>query len=69
MYDRAGQADKPAQCYAQLVTIGEKRFGQDNPILAQPLTSERHALRAIGGNEEAAKIEERIKTLQAGASN
>ncbi len=69
VYDRAGKPDKSAQCYAQLVTIGEKRFGQDNPILVQPLTSEASALRAVGRNDDAAKIEQRIKTLQARASN
>lgn len=69
VYDRAGKPDKSAGCYAQMVAMGENRFGADNPILAQPLTSEANALRAIGRNEDAAKIEQRIKTLQASASN
>ncbi len=29
VYERAGKPDKSSQCYAQLVTIAEKRFGQD----------------------------------------
>lgn len=69
VYDRAGKSDKSADCYAQMVAMGEKRFGADNPILAQPLTSEANALRSIGRNEDAAKIEQRIKALQVSASN
>jgi tetratricopeptide (TPR) repeat protein len=69
VYDRAGKPDKAVDCYAKLAAITQRRFGAENPVVAQPLTSEASALRSLGRNEEAAKIEQRIKALQASASN
>ena len=69
VYDRASKSDRAADCYAKLVGIGEKRFGPNNSLLAQPLASEANALRALGRNDEAATIEQRIKKLQASTSN
>jgi len=39
------------------------------PIIVPALTSEATALGAIGGNDEATKIEQRIQSLQATAVN
>jgi tetratricopeptide (TPR) repeat protein len=69
IYDRASQPDKVAPCQAHMLEIMEKQYGPDNPILISTLTSEAQALRKIGRNDEAAKIEQRIKSLQATAVN
>jgi hypothetical protein len=64
-----GNADKAAPCQAHLLAILEKQYGPDNPILVSTLTGEAQALRKLGRNEEATKIEQRIKSLQATAVN
>lgn len=69
VYDRAGKVDKAAGCYAKMAEITARQFSAENPVVALPLTSEVKALRSLGRNEEAAKIEQRIKALQASASN
>jgi len=47
----------------------EKQYGPDNPVLVSPLASEATALQAVGRKDEAAKIEQRMKTIQATAMN
>jgi hypothetical protein len=69
VYDRAGKLDKAADCYTRELTILEKQYGPDNPLLIQILTSEANALRSLGRKEEVEKIEQRIKTLQTSAAN
>jgi hypothetical protein len=68
-YDRWGKPDKVAPCQARLLTILEKQYGPDNPILVSALTSEAKALRTLGRIEEATKTEEHIKSIQATAIN
>jgi tetratricopeptide (TPR) repeat protein len=69
VYDQLGNADKAAPCQVHLLAILEKQYGPDNPILVSTLTGEAQALRKLGRNEEATKIEQRIKSLQATAVN
>jgi tetratricopeptide (TPR) repeat protein len=69
VYDQLGKPDKAAPCQAHLLAILEKQYGQDNPILVTTLTSEAQALRKLGRKEEAIKIEQRSKALQASAVN
>jgi tetratricopeptide (TPR) repeat protein len=69
VYDRTNRPDKAASCHAHMLAILEKQYGPDNPILVGTLTSEANALRAVGHIDDAAKIEQRIKTIQATAMN
>jgi hypothetical protein len=64
VYDQWSKFDKSAPCHAHLVGMGEKLFGPDSPDLAQDLTGEAKALRQLGRNDEAAKIEQRFDSLQ-----
>ncbi len=69
IYDKLSKPDKVAPCQGHLLAILEKQYGPDNPIIVPTLTSEAEALRRLGRNDEAAKIEQRIKTIQATAMN
>jgi tetratricopeptide (TPR) repeat protein len=68
-YDQTGNFEKSAACHARMVALGEKRFGADSPYLAQDLTAEAQALRKLGRNDEAAKLEKRTQSLQSAQSN
>ncbi len=69
IYDRLAKPEKAAPCQGHLLAILEKQYGTDNPIVVPILTSQATALRALGRNEEAAKIEQRIKSIQPTAMN
>jgi len=60
IYDRLAKPEKVARCQGQLLAILEKQYGPDNPIIVPTLTSQAQALRGLGRNEDAAKIEQRI---------
>ena len=64
VYDLWGKFDKSVPCHAHLVGMAEKLFGPDSTYLTQDLTGEAKALRQLGRNEEAAKIEQRVQLLQ-----
>jgi len=49
----------------ELDELLEKQYGPDSPLLLQTLTGESKALRGLGRPEEAAKVEQRIKTISA----
>jgi hypothetical protein len=69
IYDKLAKPEKAAPCQGHLLAILEKQYGPDNPIIVSTLTSEATALHGLGRNEEAAKIEQRVKTIQATAMN
>src|SRR6266853_2990930 len=68
LYDRWGKPEKSLPCHAHLVSLAEKLFGSDSAFLAQDLTGEARALRQLGRNEEAAKLEQRAQSLQSSQS-
>jgi hypothetical protein len=68
-YDQIGNFEKSAACHARMVALGEKRFGADSPYLVQDLTAEAQALRKLGRNDEAAKLEQRTETLHSAQTN
>jgi len=45
------------------------QHGANSPVLASTLTSEAKALRSLGRAEDAAKVEERLKSIQASTNN
>jgi hypothetical protein len=69
LYDQWGKPDKSAPCHARLVSMEEKQFGPDSPYLVRDLTAEAKALRQLGRNEEAAKLEQRTQSLQSAQTN
>jgi tetratricopeptide (TPR) repeat protein len=64
-YDQSGATAKSQTCHARLLGIAEKQFGPDSPYLAGELNAEAAALRKLGRADEAAKFENRLKSLQA----
>jgi len=68
-YDRTDNPEKSAACHARIITLGEKKFGADSPYLVHDLTAEAQALRKLGRNDEAAKLEKRTQSLQSAQTN
>jgi tetratricopeptide (TPR) repeat protein len=68
LYDRWGKAEKLKSCDDRLIAAIEKQCGADSPFLEQTLTREAKTLRALGRLEDAAKIEQRLKSLQPSAA-
>ncbi len=69
IYDKLSKPEKFAPCQDRLLVILEKQYGPDNPIIVPILTTQAKTLRTLGRNEEAAKLEQRVKTIQATAMN
>jgi tetratricopeptide (TPR) repeat protein len=61
--DQWGKPDNAQPCHARLVSLEEKPFGSDSPLVSD-LTAEAQALRQLGRAEEATKIETRTKAIQ-----
>jgi hypothetical protein len=51
-----------------MVSLEEKQFGAESPYLVRDLTAEAQALRKLGRNDEAAKLEQRTQSLQSAAN-
>jgi hypothetical protein len=68
MYDRAGNPEKSQPCWHRGTDLMAQRMGQNNPQLAQSMTNEVTALRKLGRNDEAQKLEQRVAGLQSMAS-
>jgi len=68
-YDLWGKPENSERFHKHLLVILEKQYGPDNPIIVPALTSQAQALRSLGRNDEATKIEQRIKTIHATAMN
>jgi tetratricopeptide (TPR) repeat protein len=68
LYDQGGKPEKSVPCHAHLVSLAEKLFGPDSAYLVQDLTGEARALRQLGRNEEASKLEQRAQSLQSSQS-
>jgi tetratricopeptide (TPR) repeat protein len=69
IYDQWGKPDKSAPCHARIVEMAEKQFGANSPYLVRELTAEARALRQLGRNEEAAKLEQRTQFIQSAQTN
>ena len=64
LYDRTSKYEQGAACHAQLVGVLSRLYSPDNSVLADDLTAEAKDLRALGRNDEAAKVEDRLKHLK-----
>jgi tetratricopeptide (TPR) repeat protein len=69
VYDQWGKAAQSETCHGQLVSMAEKQFGPNSPYLLQDLTAEAHALRQLGRQDEAARIEQRTQSIQLAQSS
>jgi tetratricopeptide (TPR) repeat protein len=69
LYDRWGKSDKLESCDERLIVAIEKQYGPDSPFLEDSLASEAKTLRTLGRAEEAARVEQRLKSLQPSAAN
>lgn len=63
MYDRAGNPEKSQACWHRATDLMAQRMGENSPQLAQSMNNEATALRKLGKNEEAQKIEQRVAGL------
>jgi len=68
MYDRWGKPEKAQPCWHRATGIMEKTEGVNSPALKDSLTSEANALRKLGRNNEAQKLEERVANIQKAAA-
>jgi len=68
LYDQWDKAEKSAPCDGRLVSLEEKQFGAESPYLIRDLTAEAQALRKLGRNDDAAKLEQRTQALQSAAN-
>ena len=64
VYDQSSQFEKSQSCHGRMVSLLEKKFGVNSVYLVQDLSAQANALRQLGRNDEAVKLEQRAKTLQ-----
>jgi tetratricopeptide (TPR) repeat protein len=69
LYDNWGKPDKLEPCNCQLLEVLEKQYGENSLQTVPVLKNQAQALRTLGRNEEATKVEQRIKTIQASTMN
>lgn len=67
-YDRWGKPEKSQPCWHRATGILEKLEGMNSPVLKDSLTFEANALRKLGRNDEAQKLEERVVNIQKAAA-
>jgi len=63
LYDRAGNPEKAQPCWHRATDEMAKQVGENSPQLAQSLTNEANALRKMGKNDDAQKVEERLTKI------
>jgi tetratricopeptide (TPR) repeat protein len=63
-YERLGKLDKMEPCASQLVSVLEKEYGADSSTLLPALGSHARALRGLGRNDDAARLENRITSIR-----
>jgi len=68
-YDNQANSEKSAACHARMVSLEEKQFGAESPYLLNDLNAGAQALRKLGRNDEAAKLEKRTQSLQSAQAN
>jgi tetratricopeptide (TPR) repeat protein len=68
MYDRAGNPEKSQGCWHRATDLMAERMGQNNPQLAQSMTNEATALRKLGKNDDAQKLEKQVLGLKSVAA-
>jgi tetratricopeptide (TPR) repeat protein len=69
LYDRWEQADKAASCNRVLLTILEKQYGDQSPLLVDVLAREAKDLRTLGHAAEADKFDQRATTIRTATMN
>jgi hypothetical protein len=65
LYEAWDKPDQLETCDRRLIAVVEKQYGAESPFLLATLVSEAKALRGLGKSEEATKVEQRIKSIQA----
>jgi len=68
LYERWGKLDKLEACDRRLIAATEKQYGPDSQHLEQTLTREAKTLRTLGRPQEAAQVEQRLKSLKGSAA-
>jgi tetratricopeptide (TPR) repeat protein len=68
LYDMWDKPEKSLPCWHRTSGIAEKQRGENSPELAGSLANEIKALRRLGRNDEADKLEQRSAKIQASAT-
>lgn len=64
LYDMWDKADKSQPCWHRVSQIAEKQRSENSPEFVRGLTNETKALRRLGRNDEADKLEQRSAKIQ-----
>lgn len=65
LYDKWDKAKESDACYEHLLTVLEKQYGHDNPVIVSVLLSDAKALRAMGRTADAEKVDQRAALIRA----
>lgn len=63
VYDRWNKPDKAQPCWHRATELVQEQVGENSPDLAESLTQEAKALRALGRNSEAEQLERRLAKI------
>jgi tetratricopeptide (TPR) repeat protein len=69
LYDRWEQPAKAAECDRILLVVLEKQYGENSPVLVSTLASQAKALHALGHQDEATKLDQRVAQIRAATMN
>ncbi len=65
LYDGWGKPDKAEPYYHQTLTVIEKQYGENSPILESVLTKDASDLRSLGKSAEADQMDKRLASIRA----
>ncbi|HKN59598.1 MAG TPA: tetratricopeptide repeat protein, partial [Candidatus Acidoferrales bacterium] len=65
LYDQWGKPDQSDACDRHLLTILEKGYGKDSPVIVQVLVSDAKQLRAMGHTADAEQLDKRVASIRA----
>ena len=65
LYEEWGKPDKAEPRYREYITMLEKQYGEDSPILISVLKDEARVLQKLGRSEDVTKVEQRIESIRA----
>jgi hypothetical protein len=64
LYPQWGKPEQAEPCNRQLLTILEKQYGPNSPVLVPVLSSEAQALRGMGHADQAKDVDNRLAAIR-----
>lgn len=65
LYDRWDKAKESEACERHLLTVLEKQYGENSPVIVEVLVSDAKALREMGRTADAEKVDQRAASIRA----